>query len=46
MQQCTDSSSIAPASSGGCGVRGYKEWKAKQDALANQVPNYGNFGAY
>lgn len=36
---------IAPASSGGFGVRGYKEWKAKQDALANQVPSYGNFGA-
>jgi len=37
---------IAPASSGGFGVRGHKEWKAKQDAQANQVPNYGNFGAY
>ncbi|UXJ54874.1 hypothetical protein [Pseudomonas citronellolis] len=36
---------IAPADSGGFGVRGYKEWKAKQDAEANQIPNYGNFGA-
>ncbi|MED5607781.1 hypothetical protein VV867_08785 [Pseudomonas sp. JH-2] len=37
---------IAPASSGGFGVRGFKEWKARQDAQANQVPSYGNFGAY
>lgn len=37
---------IAPASSGGFGVRGHKEWRARQDAQANQVPSYGNFGAY